>query len=275
MLIPTANEQTLEMLPHYLHDESRIDFVFPMEGLIMRKTVSTLAGLAALSLVTSQALAADMGRPMYKAPMAPPAPIYNWTGCYVGVNVGGAFANIDVTDVTTGASASRTSDTGVAGGGQIGCDYQMSQWVVGIRNMFDGTSIKGSRSFTDPGLVGGSGTVDTKVHWFDALTARGGYLVQPNLLFYVQGGAAWTEAKATVFDSTGAEVGSLSRNSRTGWTVGGGAEWMFVPQWSVFVEYNYMGFGTRSSSFQVCSGCDVFSAKANIQDVLVGVNYKF
>jgi outer membrane immunogenic protein len=102
--------------------------------------------------------------------------------------------------------------------------------------------------------------------------------VQPNLLFYGQGGAAWTKATATAFNGFGAEVGSISGNSRTGWTAGGGVEWMFVPHWSLFVEYNYMGFGTRSSSFIVCSAggvCPVLSAKANIQDVLVGVNYKF
>ena len=99
-----------------------------------------------------------------------------------------------------------------------------------------------------------------------------------NLLFYVQGGAAWTQAKATAFNAAGAEIGSVSGNSRTGWTAGGGVEWMFVPHWSVFLEDNYMGFGTRSSSFAVCPAgttCGIFSAKANVQDVLVGVNYRF
>ena len=50
-----------------------------------------------------------------------------------------------------------------------------------------------------------------------------------------------------------------------------------MPHWSVFLEYNYVGFGTRSNAFTACAAgvCDVFSAKANISDVLVGVNYKF
>jgi len=232
---------------------------------------------AVIGLAASQASAADLPRkvPAYVPPAPPP---YVWTGCYIGGNVGAAFAHVDVTDVTTGVSGSRTSDTGFAGGGQIGCDYQFyNSWVIGIRNMFDGTSISGSRTFSDPLFFTGSGTVDTKVRWFDTLTARAGYLVQPNVLFYAQGGAAWAQAKATAFNAAGVEVGSISGNSRTGWTAGGGVEWMFVPHWSVFVEYNYMGFGTRSSSFAACgvAVCDVFSAKANIQDVLVGVNYKF
>jgi outer membrane immunogenic protein len=57
--------------------------------------------------------------------------------------------------------------------------------------------------------------------------------------------------------------------------VGGGAEWMFAPPWSVFAEYNFMGFGTQSAAFTSCGGNCVLSAKANIQDALVGVNYKF
>ena len=233
--------------------------------------------LIALGLAIGHVSAADLPRkaPAYVPPPAPPP--YVWTGCYLGANVGAASAHVDVDNVTTGGSISRTSNTGFAGGGQIGCDYQMGAWVFGIRNMFDGTSISGSRTFTDPARFAGTGTVDTKVNWFDTLTARGGYLVQPNVLFYVQGGAAWARAQATAFTSGGGAVGSASGNSNTGWTVGGGAEWMFVPHWSVFLEYNYMGFGTRSNAFQVCGGgaCDTFSAKANISDVLVGVNYRF
>jgi len=241
----------------------------------MRKSSLTLLA-AAIGLAASQASAADLPR---KAPVyaPPPPPQLTWTGCYLGANVGAAWASVDVDNVTTGGSISRTSNTGFAGGGQIGCDYQMGAWVFGIRNMFDGTSINGSRTFTDPARFVGTGTVDTKVNWFDTLTARGGYLVQPNLLFYLQGGAAWARAQATAFSSAAGAVGSASGNSNTGWTVGGGAEWMFVPHWSVFLEYNYMGFGTRSNAFQVCGGgaCDTFSAKANISDVLVGVNYRF
>ena len=118
------------------------------------------------------------------------------------------------------------------GGGQIGCDYQIGQWVIGARNMFDGTTIRGGAT------------------WFDTLTARGGYLVQPNVLLYAQGGVAWAET-----------------TNSTGWTAGGGIEWMFVPHWSAFLEYNYMDFGTTSGTFG--------SVRSDTQTVLVGLNYKF
>jgi len=241
--------------------------------------IRCLAPIVAISLtvVASAAPAADLPRKASPAPLPPAPPSYIWTGCYVGGNVGAAWASFDVTDVRTGASASRTSNTGFAGGGQIGCDYQMGAWVIGVRNMFDGTSINGSRAFTDPLLFSGGGSIKTDVNWFDTLTGRVGYLVQPNVLLYGQGGAAWAQAKVTAYNGFGGTVGSVSGNSNTGWTAGVGVEWMFVPHWSAFVEYNYMGFGTRSSSFAACgsSTCGILSAKANMQNVLVGVNYKF
>jgi len=55
----------------------------------------------------------------------------------------------------------------------------------------------------------------------------------------------------------------------------GGAEWMFAPRWSVFAEYNFMGFGTQSAAFSGCGGTCSLNAKADVQNVLAGVNYKF
>lgn len=50
---------------------------------------------------------------------------------------------------------------------------------------------------------------------------------------------------------------------------------MFLPHWSVFVEYNFLGFGTNSSSVIACGGACILSGKADLQNVLVGLNYKF
>jgi outer membrane immunogenic protein len=213
----------------------------------MQKPLVTLVA-AAGGLVAGQALAADLP---WRGP-PPPAPIYAplgpppflWTGCYVGGNIGGAWANVEV----NGASA---KNSGVSGGGQFGCDYQVAEWVFGVRNMIDATNLRSSTA------VSPSGTANSSTTWFDALTAREGYLIQPNVLAYVQGGAAWTNMHVTFFNGAGVQVGEIS-NNRTGWTAGGGVEWMFAPHWSVFAEYNFMGFGS-----------------SNIQDAQVGVNYKF
>jgi len=230
-----------------------------------------------LSLAVGQlAIAADLPqKPVYKAPIMSPVPVYNWTGFYVGGNIGGAWGNVDATDVTTGATVS-PNNSGFAGGFQVGYDYQMGPWVIGLRNVFDGTSISNGATISDP-RVGFSGTVNSKVRWFDALTARAGYLVQPNVLLYAQGGAAWTDWSINAINGNGTQVGEISGGNRTGWTVGGGAEWMFLPHWSTFLEYNYMGFGTRSATTTAClsGNCGYISAKSDLQTVLVGLNYKF
>jgi len=186
----------------------------------MRRTATAFLTAALLAIGASQiASAADLPRkqPAY---IPPPLPVYNWTGCYVGVNIGGAWGNVDVTDVNTGAGVS-PNNSGFAGGGQIGCDYQMNQWVIGIRNVFDGTSISNGATISDPLFAG---TINSHVHWFDALTARGGYLVQPNILLYAQGGAAWTSWDVTAFNTAGVQVGQISGGNRTGWTAGAGVE---------------------------------------------------
>ena len=97
------------------------------------------------------------------------------------------------------------------------------------------------------------------------------------MLLYGQGGAAWTSWDITAFNGAGVQVGQISGGNRTGWTAGAGVEWMFAPHWSVFVEYNFMGFGTRSAATTACVGasCALISAKADLQNALVGVNYKF
>ena len=237
----------------------------------MRHTL--LGAVGTLALLTSGVSAADLPRKPQPAPVLAPMPVNNWTGCYIGGNVGGAWANIEVTDVTAGGATGSRNNSGFAGGGQIGCDYQMGPWVVGFRNMFDGTSLTGGRTISDPLF---SGTVNSKTQWFDTLSARAGYLLQPNVLLYGQGGAAWTQTNLNFVSSNGSVFPTHAAN-KTGWTAGVGVEWMFVPRWSVFLEYNYMGFGTFSNAVTTCVGanCAVFSGKANMQDVLVGVNYKF
>jgi outer membrane immunogenic protein len=244
----------------------------------MRKSSSMLIAAAVIHLTASQSVrAADIvPRALPPAPVAPvyaPPVQYLWTGCYVGGNIGGAWSSVDLTGVN-GVNFSATN-SGFAGGGQIGCDYNWgaSPWVVGIRNMLDATSLSSSTTFS---TVPFTGNVNSRTRWFDTLTARGGYLVTPQVLLYAQGGAAWTNTDITFLTGTGAQVGETS-NDRTGWTVGAGVEWGFAPHWSVFAEYNFMGFGTQSATFTGCGGTCVVNAnaKANVQDVLAGVNYKF
>src|SRR3974390_2667788 len=104
-----------------------------------------LTALAMTGIAASSAMAADL--PVRTAPVVPQpiiAPAPAWTGCYVGGNLGGAFGDASLSGPTGTVS---TNGSGFAGGGQVGCDYQFaSGWVIGFRNMFDGTN--NSRSGT-------------------------------------------------------------------------------------------------------------------------------
>jgi outer membrane immunogenic protein len=107
------------------------------------------------------------------------------------------------------------------------------------------------------------------------LTARIGYLVQPQSLLYLKGGVAWAHNKFV--DNATSLVGpttSTGKSTRGGWTAGGGIEQMFVPHWSLFVEYDYTNFGRRTENL-TGGPTEAFSIKQNLQTVLVGVNYRF
>ena len=112
----------------------------------MRKSSLTLLA-AAIGLAASQASAADLPRkaPAYVPPAPPPL---TWTGCYIGANVGGAWGRFRLEGPFGGSAEQSTNNASFVGGGQIGCDYQFSGgWVIGFRNMFDGTTNSRDRAF--------------------------------------------------------------------------------------------------------------------------------
>jgi len=224
------------------------------------------AALSMIALASGSTFAADLpSGPAYKAP-ASFAPVYSWTGCYVGGNMGWAFGRGEITD-STGAGFSATNSA-FAGGGQIGCDYQFSGgFVIGARNMFDWTKLKGSGTFASGPNAGSVG--NTQTTWFDTLTVRLGYAVMPTDLIYLQAGGAWSRADYDIFFN-GTKVAQGS-NNKGGYDFGVGYEHMFSPNWSAFLEYNYMNFGTGSGT--IATG--PVSLKKDSQNVLVGVNWRF
>jgi outer membrane immunogenic protein len=241
-----------------------------------------LAGVA-LGLATLNAAAADLAaRPYTKAPVMA-APVYSWTGCYVGGNVGYGWSPTKWAD--NGVLFTSHDVDGVVGGGQVGCDYQSGPWVFGIQGMFDAADMKGhgTNLFLDP-----SGRVidATKISWLATLTGRLGYTVQPMTLLYVKGGAAWARAKfneccePTLFipDTLGPLADGVADKTRSGWTVGAGLEHMFAPNWSAFVEYDYIRLGDRTVTFSPINGGVTsfnYQIDQNIHTVLVGLNYRF
>jgi len=213
-----------------------------------------------------------------KARPLPAVSLYNWTGCYLGANVGGGWTRLDtarVLDSTAAAAPNdfgREKDTGVIGGAQVGCDFQTGNLVFGIGGSFDFGDIKGRHAITDFPTF----SETNSLREIYTATGRIGYLWTPQFLGYLKGGAAWIKERNQVFAPGGGLAESVSFY-QPGITVGIGAEWMFAPNWSVFAEYNYMWFhDDNAQAFTLPGGGlgDTVNFQQRIQTVLVGVNYK-
>jgi outer membrane immunogenic protein len=237
------------------------------------RNILAIATAAALGFSAWQtASAADLPVKARPAPVAPAAPVAWWTGCYIGGNLGGSWGSGDISD-TAGVVSRSGSNSGFTGGGQIGCDVQAGAFVFGIRDMFDWSNRSRTAVIENGGPFDGY-SVELKNRWVDLLTGRVGYAVQPQWLLYFQGGAAWRDASLRAFDPTGVQVLDAGR-TRTGWTIGGGAEYMFAPNFSGFLEYDYADFGSKSATFATAAGTDTITAKSNVQMLLVGLNWRW
>ena len=214
-----------------------------------------LAGVA-LS-VASAASAADMqARPYTKAPPAAVVAAYNWSGFYVGAMGGYGWG----TDAGNGGF----------GGGTVGYNWQLpgSQFVLGVEVDAAGASIK--ESVTEDIGGGAMGTVDSKINAFGSVTGRAGFAMDAALL-YAKGGYAWANNKSTLSIPV---LGATFSDSHThsGYTIGGGIEYMFAPNWSAKGEYMFTSLGGETYNF---GGEPFASNNIDFHTIKVGVNYHF
>jgi outer membrane immunogenic protein len=231
-----------------------------------------LAAFSFAMLDGAGAFAADMA---VKAPSMPIAPPFNWTGCYIGGHFGGAFGRKELSDddFTTLGFSSVSADTGgFLPGGQIGCNYQgFGNWVVGVEGSISAFTMKGETQFPD----GSDFTV--KGNWVASATGRIGYAWNP-WLFYVDGGAAWVHENYD-FSNTSLTPGFdfITSDTRTGWTLGFGLEYVFWGNWSADLNYSHYGFGTKNLTFvdSVSGSSAIGSTKQWFDTITLGLNYHF
>ena len=224
-----------------------------------------LLGAAACVAFAAPAFAADMPArtytkaPVYKAPEV----IYNWTGFYLGGHIGGAFP---------GDNNLQGSDARFLGGVQGGFDYQFagSNWVIGAESQYSWLTGNSGTGVVFPGGTVVTGNTDQ----IGSATGRLGYAFGPTLL-YAKGGYAWRDNPNIGVSVAGTPVAFTTDGThRDGWTVGGGLEYMFAPNWSAKAEYQYYNFGSTTFT----SGPPaIVGARLHDDDhtVKVGVNYRF
>lgn len=275
----------------------------------MRVFISTIA--AAAFATASSALAADI--PVKAPPPAPlPVPVMNWTGFYIGINGGYSWGHSsrDVIFTNPATGAVIVTPVGLAGtgganidggvfGGQIGYNWQMTNWVFGLETDAQWTGQRGSASlvcagltcvpgatFLPAGAVGTTALVDQKLEWFGTLRGRVGVLFSPSWLLYVTGGGAYGTVKTDLalasFTANGTPISLVASNKsdRFGWTVGAGIEGMFASNWSAKLEYLYVDLGSVGASVTLpTAGALGIAASVNsrLTDHILraGINYHF
>jgi len=237
---------------------------------MMKKFLFGMLGFVAMA---APAVAADLPAQTYKAPPPMLAPMYYWTGFYIGGNGGyGSSRNcwgivpVAGTIIPDGCN---TASGGVIGG-QIGYRWQTGPAVFGFEAQGDWASLRSSQvSLFDPTL-----TDRSKVDSFGLFTGQIGYAWNAALL-YVKGGAAVTSNHFDQFNALG--VVNFESTTRWGGTVGVGLEYGFAPNWSVGVEYDHLFMGTANNSFSVPAGAAAIlnQISQDVDLVTLRVNYKF
>jgi outer membrane immunogenic protein len=269
-----------------------------VEGTAMKHVISIAASLLAFG--AAPALAADI--PVKVRPVAPvvAAPAYNWSGCYVGGYIGGAWgrdvnvlegrlqpAGVFSYNVATNPYSYRLGSSFI-GGGTGGCNYQVNALVVGFEAEVGYLRLRGSVADPNSQIAAFDTQDSTRVgDWYGLATARVG-VAWDRALLYVKGGAAFIRASSSVIDTcTTGGCGVLSVNA-TGssrnatWALGGGIEYAVSQNWSIKGEYMCLGlrhtYGTCGLAGGAAAAGSTYCWTHSVDGVhtaKVGLNYKF
>ena len=253
----------------------------------MQKFVRATALSSLLLGTTLAANAADLppAPPMApRAPVAyiPAAPMFSWTGFYIGGNLGGGWSRGNVVDSVFGVNFNNGNSASFLGGGQIGGNYQIGSFVIGAEADFDWFANNNNSGNGTTVVFGGVPTVlraSANDRWETTLAARFGYALD-HALFYGKAGGGWVGAGnfAVTNVGTGASVAVSNGNTNVGWLVGAGFEYAFTQNWTAKLEYDYLALNNASYNVTVpgLGVVDTFTnGGRNVQTFTVGVNYLF
>jgi outer membrane immunogenic protein len=246
----------------------------------MKRILFTTVSLGVLAAV-SPALAADLG--VYTKAPAVAAPIYDWTGVYIGAFGGGGFGNHNINNGTPAAGnafgatnfAANYASQGGLGGGEIGYNWQSGNIVFGVEGDVFSSDIKGNDIATAGAFPVGS-TDATSLRWGATARVRGGIAVDRLLLFFT-GGWAYGDFRHTDIN-TAAATPALGTDTftftRSGLTAGGGIAYALTNNVLGKFEYRYYDFGTFNRAIPP-NGVTPYSVSATYSVVTLGLDFKF
>ncbi len=222
------------------------------------------------------AQAADL--PMKAMPYAAPAPVFSWTGCYIGVHAGAGVLLDQGFQDENQVAADRHGVGGLAGG-QAGCNYQTGMLVLGIEGEGFWSGMKITRDNFDGNILDNSAFIKNKSDY--DVAARFGIAIDHALIYgkagWVAGRFAWNTSFADC------SVCTIVQGSHTldGLLIGLGLEYAFTNNWTVKFEYDYLGFDAKNVSFaRTCLDCGPLNpvtqnVSADKHIFKVGLNYLF
>jgi outer membrane immunogenic protein len=222
-----------------------------------------------------------------------PAPLYNWSTCYVGGNVGYGWS-LDESITFTGSDEAAffsinqfpryipVKPKGAVAGGQIGCNAQVAQWVFGVESDLQWSDIKAARTVSPIPRVGTqfATAASESRKWFGTVRGRAGLLVKPQVLLYGTVGLAYgeTELSFNTCAPGSACASAATSGTNIGWAAGAGLEWMFARNWTMKAEYLYVDLGSRAATGNTSEVPPrVFTAASDQREHIarLGVNYSF
>jgi outer membrane immunogenic protein len=267
-----------------------------------------LAGFVVTALASIPASAADMivKAPAYKAaPVATPSS--PWTGCYVGGYVGGAWgSSVNAGDLVSQGGAFPVGfsyyngspvspygyrlDGGFIGGGTLGCNYQVNQWVLGLEG--EAGRMRLARSIVNPNSIpyNSDATDSTRIGDFYGVIAGRLGVTFDRFLLYAKGGAAFVNVNSSIADTCGSPpcgtnlINATGNNNSVHLAIGGGLEYAVASNWTLKGEYLWLDL---RNNYQVCGpgagalllvGSSTFCSNhdvGGVHTVKIGLNYTF
>jgi len=266
--------------------------------LTCERSMACIAGAAlAVTFAISPAPAADMPMPA----KAPPAPAYQWTGCYGGINLGGGGSGTNFGStvdpgthlvgadpgIVAGSGGGGANADGLLAGGQLGCNWQTGTLVLGLEG--DADYFRSHPRFSNntntlsdgvtPFTISQSLTTD----FLATVRPRVGIAADRNFAYVTGGGAfthiSYTESYVDGAAPPGSGTASAAR-SLAGWAAGAGWEHAVTDHWTVRAEYLYLSFPKTNAIGAITDaggGANTLHGSADlvVQLVRAGLNFKF